>query len=806
MKKSKTIAGLCLSAAIVLGQLSAAAAVSAEADVTTDPVPAAPTGETVEELLDSGRDYAEDQLIVTFEDSTSDQKIEQIVENQDASCEDITALTDEKIAQVTIAQEDTLEDALQKFQEDSRVVAVQPNYRYTRNKEADKPDPFLNASAQGGMYQYHLKTIRAEAAWTLLEKGKHGKTRVAVIDTGVDPSHEDLQRNLVKDKKGGYIRAINGALTHSMDDSDMEDGHGTHVTGIIGATYHNGKGGSGVASGHKNNLVEVMTVGASEDGYGLYTADIVAAINYAAKNGAKVVNMSFGGPGRDRVMEQAIKNAYYNKGIVFAAASGNDSSSEFSSPGDFREVIDINASDMKNNTSVYWSDFGVSKDVTAPGADIISASPGDRYVSMSGTSMASPVAAGIIALIRDARPDLTPAQVYNILCGTTNQTAFRPGTTAFGIINAEKAVKAAQSASADIPAKELYLKESRITLFTGDDYCLEYLVRPATSLQPVTWSSSNPKVAKVDKYGRVTGLRGGIVKVTAKAGSLKKVCTVTVVPSVRAKSITILGKPYRNELTLSGSAELSVRIKPTTASNQEVYWTSSNSKVARISEYGSLTPQKVGETVITAKTYDGKVKDSFRLKVKYAPAKVTLTRKTRWIQMGSTFQFKAKVTDPKGGTNIVYSPVTWRSNRKIASVSKTGLVTPKKPGNVYIRAEVSGEDRTLVAYQQLIVAKKNYAGADYALKQSARSKKSVTLSWKKIPIASGYQVQRAPKKGGKFKTVATIKKGATVKYKVKTKKNAYYRVRAYYYKHGAKKPSYFSYSRTILAKVATKKK
>lgn len=806
MKKSKTFIGLCLSAAITLGQLSTAAAVSADADASTESVPAVQAGETSEEMLDSSRDFAEDQLIVTFADSTSDKKIEQIVERQDASCEEITALTDEKIAQVTIGEETSLEDTLQKFQDESKVIAVQPNYRYTRDKEAEKPDPFLNTAVQGGRYQYHLQTIRAEAAWSLLEKGKHGKTRVAVIDTGVDPSHEDLQRNLVKDKKGGYIRAINGALIHSMDDSDLEDGHGTHVTGIIGATFHNGKGGSGVASGHKNDLVEVMTIGASGDGYSLYTTDIVAAINYAAKNGAKVINMSFGGPGRDRVMEQAIKNAYFNKGVVFVAASGNDGSSNYSSPGDMREVIDVNASDMKNNTSVYWSDFGVTKDVTAPGADILSTNPGDRYVLMSGTSMASPVTAGVVALIRDARTDLTPAQVYNILCATTNQTNFRPSTTAFGIINAEKAVKAAQAASTSVPAKELYLKESRVTLFAGDDYGLEYLVRPATSLKPVTWTSSNPKVAKVDKFGKVTALRGGIAKVTATVGSLKKVCTVTVDPGVKATSITIGNKPARNELTPSGSANLSATFKPATASNQEVYWTSSNPKVSRIAETGTLSPLKVGETVITAKTYDGKVKDSFRLKVKYAPAKVTLTRKTKWIQMGSTFQFKARVTDPKGGTNLVYSPITWHSNRKIVAISKTGLVTPKKPGKVYVRAQVNGEDRTLVAYQQIIVAKKNYVGADYALKQTAKSKKSVTLRWKKIPIASGYQVQKAPKKNGKFKTIATIKKGGTVQYKVKTKKNAYYRVRAYYYKSGAKKPSYFSYSKTISAKVAAKKR
>ena len=803
MKKRKTAFGIFLAAAIAAGQLSTATAANA-ADVNAESE--ALPQESMEEMLDESRDYAPDQLIVTFENGTSDHKIENIAQDQDASCERIQKVSDQKVAQINIADEDSMEEAFQKFQSEDTVVAVQPNYRYTIQKDDNKPDPYLDEKNQSGLFQYQLKNTHAEAAWTMLEQAGHSKTRVAVIDTGVDPKHEDLQKNLIKDSKGGYIQTLSGKKIHSMDDSDEEDGHGTHTTGIIGATYHNGKGGSGVASGHSNDLVEVMTVGASEDGYGLYTLDIVAAINYAVSKGAKVISMSFGGPGRDRVEEECIKNAYYNKGVVFVSASGNEMSDSYSSPSDMKEVISVNASNIENQSSAYWSNYGLPKDITAPGNAILSTSPGDRYVTMSGTSMACPVAAGIVALVRDVnRPDgqtLTPAQIYNIICASTKQKDFRENTTAYGIIDAEAAVKAAQEASADIPATSLYMKERNLTLCVGDDYSLETLVRPAACLQPVSWTSSDERVVTVDQYGNLMAVSEGRATVTAQVGELTQACDITVNPGVMATSLTIEDRPKDDTWPVDSDLELSATLKPKTVTNKEIYWQSSNPSVAMV-ENGIVETKAAGKTTITAKTYDGRVKDSFVLKVKNRPEQIKISKKVKWLQVGDSFQFKAKLLDAKGSGDVMPLDIIWTSNRKLAKINqKTGLFTAKKPGTAYVWA--NAPDYELQAYQKVIIAQKNYKGADYGLKQSDKTKNSVTLKWTKIPIASGYQVQTAAKKDGTFKTIATVKKGSTVKYKVKTKKDAFYRVRAYYYKHGAKKASWFSYSKVIQAKVAQK--
>ena len=801
MKKRTTVISILLSAALAAGQLSTAAAAS-----TPDPDTAAETlpQESMEEMLDESRDYLQDQLIVTFEDGTSDKRIETIVEDQDASCEDILTVSDQKVAQVSISEEDSMEDALQKFQEEDKVTAVQPNYRYTICKDANAPDPFLDEKNQSGRFQYQLKNTHAEAAWTLLEQAGHGKTRVAVIDTGVDPSHEDLQKNLVKDSKGGYIRTISGKKTHSMDDTDYDSGHGTHTTGIVCATYHNGKGGSGIASGHKNDLVDVISVGASEDGNNLYTLDIVAAINYAVSKGAKVISMSFGGPGRDRLMEACIKNAFYNKGVVFLAASGNDTSNGCSNPSDIKEVIAVNACDIQNKSSSYWSDYGVAKDITAPGNAILSTIPGDQYVTMSGTSMACPVAAGIAAMVRDVkRPDgktLTPAQIYNILCASTGQKSFQENTTAYGIINAEAAVRAAQEASVDIPAKSLYLKQHELILCVGDDCSLETLVRPATSLQTVSWTSSDENVVTVDEHGSLFAAAEGTAVVTAQVGNLKQECSVIVKPCVPAASLTIGGRPEKDTCPMDAVLELTATLKPDTVTNREIYWESSDLSVAMV-ENGVVVTKKPGKVTITAKTYDGRVKDSFLLKVMKRPAEVKITKKVKWLQVGDTFQFKAKLVDEKGSGDVIQEPIVWSSNRKLAKINaKTGLLTARKAGTTYVWANVSNYD--LTAYQKVIIAQKNYKGRDYGLKQTAAARDSVTLRWTKVPIAGGYQLQAASKKNGKFKTIATIRKGGTVTYKVRTSKNAYYRVRAFYYKQGAKKASWFGYSKVIQAKVA----
>lgn len=201
--------------------------------------------------------------------------------------------------------------------------------------------------------------------------------------------------------------------------------HGTHVAGIIASVRHNGKGGDGVAS----NNVQIMAVRAVPNG-DEYDKDIALAIRYAVDNGAKVINGSFGksySPNRQWVYD-AIKYAE-SKDVLFVHAAGNDAENIDSSPNfpndadgaspEYADnVLTIGALNFEYGTSIMadFSNYGKDNvDIFAPGVKIYSTTPKNTYDYLGGTSMASPNAAGVAALIRSYYPKLKASQVKHII-------------------------------------------------------------------------------------------------------------------------------------------------------------------------------------------------------------------------------------------------------------------------------------------------------------------------------------------------------------------------------------------------------
>ena len=820
---TKKITAALLSLLLAFTIWPAIPAVHAETEESSDGQSIMPTAE---EMLDAG-EYKPDELLITFDNNISDKKVEKIIEKKDAEVEQIAEVSEgEKVAQITISENTTIEEAIQNFQNDNRIIDVQPNYKY----EICSADPYLDE--ENTFYQYTNKAVNAEGAWDFLETegNKKAQTIIAVLDTGVDTGHEDLQANL-EFTDGKYMRVIDGEEVLTKNDSGS---HGTHVSGIIGATYGNGKGGSGVASGHNNDLVRVLMVGTSADGASLYTYDIVNAVKYAQSKGAKVFNMSFGMNFRDRIEEKAMIDAY-NNGVVLVAASGNEDYNGYSDPGSMKEVIGVNAS-TKDNTPSYYSNYGYSSDVMAPGSNIMSTVPGDRYAKYSGTSMASPVVCGVVAMMLDANPNMTPQQVYNVLCASTGQDSFDKNGSAYGLVNAESAVKAA-SALGSKEVSSLYLKEEAdgVTLDVGDDYSLEALARPAEAIPDFTWESDDESVATVSENGRVIGVSGGTCQITVRSGTFEKSCKVTVVPSVKAESLKITKLPKDGEICVGESFTLSAEITPAEASNTEIYFESSDPGVALVDETGFVYGNSAGTAVITAYTFETpadyvkgddpsvkKIKDEITVVVKNKADRISIDKSPKWVWVGDTVTYTGVLSDSEGhkGDSIGHNKIGWSVNNKaLASIDDNGKLTTKKAGNVYIIAQQqvpksamdelilsSDEDVIPKATRKLIIAKKNYKGkADYALKTVKYKKKNrVKLSWKANPIASGYQIQFAKKKNGKFKTVKTIKSGKTKTAVLKTKKSGYYRVRAKYTENG--KTKWFGFSNTVKAKPYVKAK
>lgn len=656
MKRKIIIIGFAISLFVPISYVSASDNAYSFDEVSTN------------ELLDD-KDYKSDELIVVFNDNLSNKTINNVVRNENATVKNIKRLDDDSVS-VRVKISDNMETAIDSFKDNPRVAFVQPNYKYKVNSDASV---YNNPN-----YQYHIDLIKAKEAWSLVES-KGNTTKVSVIDTGVDVKHEDLQKNLVSNSS--YTQTVGGIKKQVVYDSDH---HGTHVTGIIGATYGNGIGVSGVASGNNNNLAKIMVVGTSFDGENMYTSDIIDAINYSKDNGAKVINMSLGGTGRDRAMEAAIRDAYDN-GIVLVAASGNDESNEFSSPSDFKEVISVNASN-KYNKPVYWSDYGISKDISAPGYNILSTTPGNTYELLSGTSMASPIVAGVVALMLDANPSLTPAEVYNILCASTGQSDFDE-MLGYGIVNAKEAVSAAIDASSSVDVDSVSIKDYDASysadydavVYENDDISLEALVRPATSLKKVKWSSSDDSIAKVDSVtGRVTGVKSGFVTITASVSGKSDSVLVKVKESLSQTGISIVSKEDYSSIVKGSSYELKANILPSNATNKEVYWSSSDRTVADINELGILTGKSSGKATITVKTYDGKYYDSFDVIVT-SPASVKLTKYASKLLVGNKYTYKGYVLDIDGKkTN---DKIIWSStNANIAKIDNNGTVTALKPG------------------------------------------------------------------------------------------------------------------------------
>jgi len=251
-------------------------------------------------------------------------------------------------------------------------------------------DPLI--SSQWGMFRIHCDQA--------YETGSRGSgVVVAVLDTGVNTEHPDLEDNLVE----GY-----NFVDKNSDVTDL-DGHGTMVAGIIAAVANNSLGIVGVAPEVKIMPLKVLT---SEGGNWV---DLDLAILYAVNHGAKVITMSLGGKYSllGAATEAAIKYAY-QQGCVLIAAAGNDNSSESFYPAAYDEVIAVSAINQ-NDARADFSNYGSYIDLCAPGVDILSTMLNETYAYGSGTSFAAPFVAGVAALLLSKYPSLTPQEVAETL-------------------------------------------------------------------------------------------------------------------------------------------------------------------------------------------------------------------------------------------------------------------------------------------------------------------------------------------------------------------------------------------------------
>ncbi|NWQ41923.1 S8 family serine peptidase [Bacillus sp. EB106-08-02-XG196] len=313
----------------------------------------------------------EERMIVQFKQQVNEEAIHDVNGEIINTVETITVLT----AYIPV-------DKIEEIKQNPEISTIEKDAR-------------IRATSQ--VVDWGNEKIRTPIAWQASFTGKGQK--IAILDSGVSTSHEDL-------KITDGVAFV--PYTTSYDD---DNGHGTHVAGIIGAA-NNTKGTVGVAPDASLYAVKVL----DNNGEG-YVSDIIAGIDWAVQNDIDIINLSIGSDTPSNMLKDVLDMAY-SKGILIVASAGNTGYEPYHStvgyPAAYDSVIAVGAIDQSNK----WADFssvGPTVEVTSPGVDILSTYLNNSTKRLTGTSMAAPFVSGLLALLKEQYPELSAADLRSIL-------------------------------------------------------------------------------------------------------------------------------------------------------------------------------------------------------------------------------------------------------------------------------------------------------------------------------------------------------------------------------------------------------
>jgi thermitase len=351
-----------------------------------------------------------------------------------------------------------------------------------------------------------LAKVNAPAAWA--KAGNKGSKNVllAVIDTGTDYRHKNLAPNMVP----GYDFRDNDA--DPMDEVGQNPGHGTHCAGIVGATGLVEGGISGISP--EVSIMPLRFLGA--DGSGELEGAI-KAIDYAIEKHVQVISASWGASvplSTAQPLVEAMQRAEA-AGIIFVTAAANDgknndTSDVYPANAGLPNMITVAASNS-SDAKPSWSNYGKARvSLAAPGDAIMSTLPGDKYGNLSGTSMATPLVAGLVAFLKAQDATLTGAEVKALLQTTGSKVS---------ISTACDCRIDALAATETLLAKKAFVVPAAATI--AEKGTLQLTLKNATA---TAYESSNPAVLTVDNNGLVTAVGKGTatVKVTDSTGAITK--------------------------------------------------------------------------------------------------------------------------------------------------------------------------------------------------------------------------------------------------------------------------------------------
>ncbi len=368
--------------------------------------------------------YIQNEVVIKFKKDTTDQQIKETLNAYKLTLK--RRLDHTIVATCPKRTTKTLISEIENGKKFEHIEYVEPHFIYMTNTimKSNIPKELVPNDSLYSEYQWNLPIINTEAGWEFT-RGKEDVV-IAVIDTGVDIEHPEFAGKIVD----GY-NVIDPTLP-PMDD----DGHGTHVAGVIAANTNNQEGIAGITWFNKVMPIKVL----DQSGAGTMF-DVAEGILWAVDHGAKVINMSLGNYAESQYLHDAIQYAH-SKDVVIVAATGNDNTNELGYPAAYKEVIGVSAVDNRLERAEF-SNYGDYVDVVAPGVNIASTYPNNQYAALSGTSMASPHVAALAGLIRAYRPELSNDEVIKIIINTATDLGDKGKDIWFGAgqINMAKALK-----------------------------------------------------------------------------------------------------------------------------------------------------------------------------------------------------------------------------------------------------------------------------------------------------------------------------------------------------------------------------
>lgn len=495
-----------------------------------------------DKIFPIGVRFVPDQIIVNYKDGQSPEEL-LLAGKENESSSLVTALSEIGVVSqkklfttgstlignyyvLSLKKGVNIPDAYQKIARIPQVKNAAPDY-ILKIQEVPNDPYFPN--------MWNLKLIRMESAWNIMKT--NSKVTIAVVDTGVDYDHEDLTGTVLKGKN--FIKGNNDP----MDDQ----GHGTHVAGIIGAITNNAIGGSGVSWGAK-----ILAVKACDKNGDCSTSNVSRAIQYAVDSNVKIINVSIAGAGScngtyNDTLAYAVK-----KGALVIAAAGNGNNGDgigvnasTQIPAGCNNVLAVGAVSANDSRSPF-SNYGDKVEIAAPGGVgpcsmptcILSTSLNNGYTLRSGTSMAAPQVSGVAALIQANNSSLSMQRVRSCL------------TTGGDTIQTDKPIGL------------------RLNALQSLQLCSQLIRNPTPTIRQQTGSSISG-TAYIDKNGNrrldttekpFSGAQivlSGLVSDSAISNSKGKYIFAALMPGLYTLSLTVGGKSVGEpvDITLSGQGE-----------------------------------------------------------------------------------------------------------------------------------------------------------------------------------------------------------------------------------------------------------